>query len=72
MRDRNLLQVHDEDHPVAWKVQFNTGNSSQPNNQCRNSVQGKLLITDELGKALSQGGCQRFSVFLIVAALEYC
>ncbi|XP_042299703.1 SREBP regulating gene protein-like [Sceloporus undulatus] len=39
----------DEDHPIAWKVQFSPGNSSQQGNQCRNSVQGKLLITDELG-----------------------
>nr|XP_034954677.1 UPF0454 protein C12orf49 homolog isoform X2 [Zootoca vivipara] len=62
VRDRNLLQVQDEDHPIAWKVQFNSGNGSQPGNQCRNSVQGKLLITDELGyicerKDLLVNGC---------------
>lgn len=49
VRDRNLLQVPNEDHPIAWKVQFHAANSSQPSNQCRNSVQGKLLITDDLG-----------------------
>ncbi|XP_032991834.1 UPF0454 protein C12orf49 homolog [Lacerta agilis] len=62
VRDRNLLQVQDEDHPIAWRVQFNSGNGSQPGNQCRNSVQGKLLITDELGyicerKDLLMNGC---------------
>lgn len=51
VRDRNLLQVQDHDQPVLWKVQFNLGNSSPPSDQCRNSVQGKHLITDELGKA---------------------
>ncbi|XP_067329351.1 SREBP regulating gene protein isoform X1 [Anolis sagrei] len=47
--DRNIPQAQDEDHPIAWKVQFSPGNGSQQGNQCRNSVQGKLLITDELG-----------------------
>lgn len=51
MRDRNLLQVQDQDQPIPWKVQFNLGNSSRSSNQCRNSIQGKHLITDELGKA---------------------
>ena len=51
MRDRNLLQVQDHDQPIPWKVQFNLGNSSRPSNQCRNSIQGKHLITDELGEA---------------------
>ncbi|KAF4016612.1 hypothetical protein G4228_008271 [Cervus hanglu yarkandensis] len=49
VRDRNLLQVQDHDQPIPWKVQFNLGNSSRPSNQCRNSIQGKHLITDELG-----------------------
>uniref|UniRef100_A0A9L0SA74 SREBP regulating gene protein n=1 Tax=Equus caballus TaxID=9796 RepID=A0A9L0SA74_HORSE len=49
VRDRNLLQVRDHDQPIPWKVQFNLGNSSRPSNQCRNSIQGKHLITDELG-----------------------
>ncbi|XP_055987024.1 SREBP regulating gene protein [Sorex fumeus] len=49
VRDRNLLQVHEQEQPIAWKVQFNLGNSSRTSDQCRNSVQGKLLITDELG-----------------------
>lgn len=53
MRDRNLLQVRDHDQPIPWKVQFNLGNSSRPSNQCRNSIQGKHLITDELGEAAS-------------------
>ncbi|XP_007423603.1 UPF0454 protein C12orf49 homolog [Python bivittatus] len=62
LRDRNFPQAQDEDRPIAWKVQFSLGNSSQPNNQCRNSVQGKLLITDELGyicerKDLLVNGC---------------
>ncbi|CAO2629311.1 SREBP regulating gene protein [Lemmus lemmus] len=62
VRDRNLLQVHDREQPILWKVQFNLGNSSRPSNQCRNSVQGKHLITDELGyvcerKNLLPNGC---------------
>ncbi|XP_016832322.1 UPF0454 protein C12orf49 homolog isoform X1 [Cricetulus griseus] len=51
VRDRNLLQIQDREQPIPWKVQFNLGNSSRPSNQCRNSVQGKHLITDELGEA---------------------
>ncbi|XP_026540145.1 UPF0454 protein C12orf49 homolog [Notechis scutatus] len=62
LRDRNFPQAPDENRPIAWKVHFSLGNSSQPNNQCRNSVQGKLLITDELGyicerKDLLANGC---------------
>ncbi|XP_008586691.1 PREDICTED: UPF0454 protein C12orf49 homolog isoform X2 [Galeopterus variegatus] len=62
VRDRNLLQVQDHDQPILWKVQFNLGNSSRPSNQCRNSIQGKHLITDELGyvcerKDLLVNGC---------------
>ncbi|XP_068937793.1 SREBP regulating gene protein isoform X1 [Petaurus breviceps papuanus] len=62
VRDRNLLQVQDREQPIPWKVQFNLGNSSRPSNQCRNSIQGKLLITDELGyvcerKDLLVNGC---------------
>ncbi|KAJ7309626.1 hypothetical protein JRQ81_007680 [Phrynocephalus forsythii] len=62
LRDWNVPQTQDEDHPIAWKVQFSLGNNSQPSNQCRNSVQGKLLITDELGyicerKAVLTNGC---------------
>lgn len=53
VRDRNLLQVQDREQPIPWKVQFNLGNSSRPSNQCRNSVQGKHLITDELGTPAS-------------------
>jgi hypothetical protein len=34
-------------------VQFNLGNSSRLSNQCRNSIQGKHLITDELGTPAS-------------------
>ncbi|XP_078237769.1 SREBP regulating gene protein [Pogona vitticeps] len=49
LRGWNVPQMQDEDHPIAWKVQFSLGNNSQSSNQCRNSVQGKLLITDELG-----------------------
>lgn len=50
VKDRNLLQVQDREQPIQWKVQFNLGNSSHPSNQCRNSVQGKEFLTDELGK----------------------
>ncbi|XP_056677656.1 SREBP regulating gene protein [Monodelphis domestica] len=62
VRDRNLLQIQDREQPIPWKVQFNLGNSSRPSNQCRNSIQGKLLITDELGyvcerKDLLVNGC---------------
>ncbi|XP_064248493.1 SREBP regulating gene protein isoform X2 [Passer domesticus] len=49
VRDRTLLQVQEHEQPILWKVKFSSGNSSQLSNQCRNSVQGKLLITDELG-----------------------
>ncbi|XP_038945635.1 SREBP regulating gene protein isoform X3 [Rattus norvegicus] len=56
IRDRNLLQVQDREQPIPWKVQFNLGNSSRPSNQCRNSVQGKHLITDELGIELRLSG----------------
>uniref|UniRef100_A0A8D0H3Q4 SREBP regulating gene protein n=1 Tax=Sphenodon punctatus TaxID=8508 RepID=A0A8D0H3Q4_SPHPU len=67
VRDRNLLQVQEHERPIVWKVQFNLGNSSQPSNQCRNSVQGKLLIADELGyicerKDLLVNGCCNINV----------
>lgn len=62
VKDRNLLQVQDREQPIQWKVQFNLGNSSHPSNQCRNSVQGKEFLTDELGyvcerKNLLANGC---------------
>ncbi|NXE68542.1 CL049 protein, partial [Calcarius ornatus] len=62
VRDRTLLQVQEHEQPIMWKVKFSSGNSSQLSNQCRNSVQGKLLITDELGyicerKDLLVNGC---------------
>ncbi|MBZ3883737.1 UPF0454 protein C12orf49 [Sciurus carolinensis] len=44
MRDRNLLQSQDHNQSIPWKVQFNSGNSSQPRIQCQNSFQGKNLI----------------------------
>ena len=49
VKDLNLLQVqdHDQPHPL-WKVQFNSGHSRQPTNQCLNSIQGKHLLPDEL------------------------
>ncbi|XP_064378390.1 SREBP regulating gene protein isoform X2 [Dromaius novaehollandiae] len=67
VRDRNLLQVQEHEQPIVWKVQFSLGNSSQLSNQCRNSVQGKLLITDELGyicerKDLLVNGCCNVNV----------
>uniref|UniRef100_A0A452U297 SREBP regulating gene protein n=1 Tax=Ursus maritimus TaxID=29073 RepID=A0A452U297_URSMA len=67
VRDRNLLQVQDHDQPIPWKVQFHLGNSSRPGNQCRNSIQGKHLITDELGyicerKDLLVNGCCNVNV----------
>ncbi|XP_041691937.1 SREBP regulating gene protein isoform X1 [Coregonus clupeaformis] len=49
IRDRNLLEARDPDHPIPWKVRFNLGNSSRQIIQCRNSIQGKTLLTDELG-----------------------
>ena len=58
VRDRSLLQVQDHDQPILWKVQFNLGNSSRPSNQCRNSIQGKHLITDELGQLASFSSCR--------------
>ncbi|XP_075754298.1 SREBP regulating gene protein isoform X2 [Pelodiscus sinensis] len=66
VHDRNLLQVQ-EHEPIVWKVQFSLGNSSQLSNQCRNSVQGKLFITDELGyicerKDLLVNGCCNVNV----------
>ncbi|CAB1322323.1 unnamed protein product [Coregonus sp. 'balchen'] len=29
IRDRNLLEARDPDHPIPWKVRFNLGNSSR-------------------------------------------
>ncbi|XP_054551288.1 SREBP regulating gene protein isoform X2 [Talpa occidentalis] len=74
VRDRNLLQVQDQDQPIPWKVQFNLGNSSRSSNQCRNSIQGKHLITDELGyvcerKDLLVNGCCDMSV---ASTKQYC
>ncbi|XP_059749956.1 SREBP regulating gene protein isoform X7 [Balaenoptera ricei] len=74
VRDRNLLQVQDHDQPIPWKVQFNLGNSSRPSNQCRNSIQGKHLITDELGyvcerKDLLVNGCCNVNV---PGTKQYC
>ncbi|XP_073916944.1 SREBP regulating gene protein isoform X3 [Castor canadensis] len=74
VRDRNLLQVQDHDQPIPWKVQFNLGNSSRLSNQCRNSIQGKHLITDELGyvcerKDLLTNGCCDVSV---PSTKQYC
>ncbi|XP_028904735.1 SREBP regulating gene protein [Ornithorhynchus anatinus] len=62
-RDRSLLQMPDPALPIPWKLQFNLGNSSRgAGARCRNSVQGKRLITDELGhvcerKHLLGNGC---------------
>lgn len=50
IRDRTLLEVKDPDHRIPWKVRFNLGNSSRQITQCRNSIQGKTLLTDELGE----------------------
>lgn len=50
IRDRTLLEVRDSDHRIPWKVRFNLGNSSRQITQCRNSIQGKTLLTDELGE----------------------
>lgn len=50
IRDRTLLEVRDPDHRIPWKVRFNLGNSSRQITQCRNSIQGKTLLTDELGE----------------------
>lgn len=47
--DRTLLELRDSDHHIPWKVRFNLGNSSRQITQCRNSIQGKVLLTDELG-----------------------
>ncbi|XP_028852935.1 SREBP regulating gene protein isoform X1 [Denticeps clupeoides] len=60
--DRTLLELRDSDHHIRWKVRFNLGNSSRPAAQCRNSIQGKALLTDELGyvcerKDLLVNGC---------------
>lgn len=53
IRDRTLLEVRDSDHRIPWKVRFNLGNSSRQITQCRNSIQGKTLLTDELGETHS-------------------
>uniref|UniRef100_A0A2K5I5R4 SREBP regulating gene protein n=1 Tax=Colobus angolensis palliatus TaxID=336983 RepID=A0A2K5I5R4_COLAP len=68
------LQVQDHDQPIPWKVQFNFGNSSRPSNQCRNSIQGKHLITDELSyvcerKDLLVNGCCNVNVS---STKQYC
>ncbi|XP_051537525.1 SREBP regulating gene protein-like [Myxocyprinus asiaticus] len=62
IRDRNLLEARDSDHHIQWKVKFNLGNSSRQISQCRNSIQGKSFLTDELGyvcerKDLLVNGC---------------
>uniref|UniRef100_G3PM07 SREBP regulating gene protein n=1 Tax=Gasterosteus aculeatus aculeatus TaxID=481459 RepID=G3PM07_GASAC len=62
IRDRTLLEVRDSDHRIPWKVRFTLGNSSRQMTQCRNSIQGKTLLTDELGyvcerKDLLVNGC---------------
>ncbi|XP_054895232.1 SREBP regulating gene protein [Poeciliopsis prolifica] len=62
IRDRTLLEIKDSDHRIPWKVRFNLGNSSRQITQCRNSIQGKILLTDELGyvcerKDLLVNGC---------------
>ncbi|XP_069070614.1 SREBP regulating gene protein [Pleurodeles waltl] len=67
LRDRTLLELRDRDRPIMWRVKFNLGNSSRPSNQCRNSVQGKLLITDDMGyvcerKELLANGCCNINV----------
>ncbi|XP_053552806.1 SREBP regulating gene protein-like, partial [Bombina bombina] len=67
VRDRTLLQTRDQEQNIQWKIQFNLGNSSRVRNQCRNSVQGKLLITDDLGyvcerKELLANGCCNINV----------
>ncbi|KAM4708255.1 SREBP regulating gene protein [Discoglossus pictus] len=67
VRDRTLLQTRDQEQNIQWKVQFQLGNSSRVSNQCRNSVQGKLLITDDLGyicerKELLANGCCNINV----------
>ncbi|XP_018926221.1 SREBP regulating gene protein [Cyprinus carpio] len=60
IHDRNLLEVRDPH--IQWKVKFLLGNSSRQISQCRNSIQGKILLTDELGyvcerKDLLVNGC---------------
>ncbi|XP_053329268.1 SREBP regulating gene protein [Spea bombifrons] len=67
VRDRTLLQTQDQDQDIRWKVHFNLGNSSRINDQCRNSVQGKMLITDDLGyvcerKELLANGCCNINI----------
>uniref|UniRef100_A0A2K6JM97 SREBP regulating gene protein n=1 Tax=Rhinopithecus bieti TaxID=61621 RepID=A0A2K6JM97_RHIBE len=61
------LQVQDHDQPIPWKV-------SRPSNQCRNSIQGKHLITDELSyicerKDLLVNGCCNVNVS---STKQYC
>ncbi|OCU02113.1 SREBP regulating gene protein-like [Xenopus laevis] len=67
VRDRTLLQAGDQDQNIQWRIQFNLGNSSHISNQCRNSVQGKLLIADDMGyicerKELLANGCCNINV----------
>ncbi|XP_040201929.1 SREBP regulating gene protein isoform X2 [Rana temporaria] len=67
VRDRTLLEMRDEEQSIHWKIQFNLGNSSRVRDQCRNSVQGKRLITDDLGyvcerKELLANGCCNINV----------
>ncbi|XP_061528768.1 SREBP regulating gene protein isoform X2 [Phycodurus eques] len=62
IRDRTLLEVRDLERRIPWKVRFNLGNSSRQMGHCRNSIQGKMLLTDELGyvcerKDLLMNGC---------------
>ncbi|XP_023684709.1 SREBP regulating gene protein isoform X2 [Paramormyrops kingsleyae] len=59
VRDRTLLQARDPEHRIPWKVRFDLGNSSRQITQCRNSIQGKTLITDELGYV-----CERINLLV--------
>uniref|UniRef100_A0A8C1MRV6 SREBP regulating gene protein n=1 Tax=Cyprinus carpio TaxID=7962 RepID=A0A8C1MRV6_CYPCA len=73
IRDRTLLEARDSDHHIQWKIKFILGNSSRQISQCRNSIQGKRLLTDELGNKnfqnIDMNKTVKFGVFNIY---EYC
>ncbi|XP_076846082.1 SREBP regulating gene protein [Brachyhypopomus gauderio] len=63
VRDRTLLEEKEpHHHHIPWKLKFILGNSSRHITRCRNSIQGKVLLTDQLGyvcerKDLLVNGC---------------
>ncbi|CAN0326825.1 unnamed protein product [Lampetra planeri] len=67
-KERSLLQAQDPQRRLDWRVRFTPHNGSGagppggPPGRCRNSVQGRMLLTDERGfvcerRAVLPSGC---------------